>query len=135
MIDTDRFVDVLEALLAPIGEVDVQLAFDFLINLGGEADAPRSGDRFKAGRDVHPIAVKVLPLDHDVAKIDADAELHRQWCRRMRITVSQELLDLAGAPHRFNGARELGKHRIAGRSEYPAAVFGDHAVDDRSADL
>ena len=43
-VSADRLGDVLELLFAAILEADVELAFDFAINLIGNQDAARIGD-------------------------------------------------------------------------------------------
>ena len=45
-VSADRPGDVLELLLAPILKANVQLAFDFAVNLLGNQDAARIGDPF-----------------------------------------------------------------------------------------
>ena len=43
-VSADRLGDVLELLLAAILEANIQLAFDFAVNLVGNQDASRIGD-------------------------------------------------------------------------------------------
>jgi hypothetical protein len=73
-IRADRLGDVLELLLAAILEVNLQLAFDFAIDLLGNQDAARIRDPFQPGGNGDPVAVEIAVLPNDyVTKVEPDA--------------------------------------------------------------
>src|SRR5713226_8986109 len=75
-VSADRFGDVLELLLAAILEANVQLAFDFAVDLARDQDTTRIGNAFKSSRDVDPVTINIALLVNDhVAQIDADPQL------------------------------------------------------------
>ena len=73
-IGPDRAVDVLEVLLAQIGELDADLASDLVVGRRGDADATGFCDALKPRRNIDAVSKDVMRLDDYVANIDADAE-------------------------------------------------------------
>jgi len=73
-VNADWLGDVLELLLAAILEANVQLAFNFAVDLFGNEDAARIGDPLQPDSNVDPVAVEftVLPNDN-VTKVEPDA--------------------------------------------------------------
>src|SRR6185436_17410244 len=65
--------DVLDSLLAAINELDVELAVDLLANASGHANAARLRQCFEPRRDIDSVAGNIVPVDDDVAEVDADA--------------------------------------------------------------
>jgi hypothetical protein len=61
-------------LLAQILERDVNPVTYPLVNHSRNANPARLRHSFKPSRDVHPIAVDVVSVDHHVAQVDADAK-------------------------------------------------------------
>ena len=45
-----------------------------LVNIGGDADLSRFGQRLHSGRNVDTVPVKILSIDDNVAKADADSQ-------------------------------------------------------------
>ena len=77
-VSADRPGDVLELLLAAVLKANVQLAFDFAMDLGRDQDAARIGNALKPSRDVNPFTVDIALLVNDhVAEVDADPQLKR----------------------------------------------------------
>ncbi len=66
--------DVLEVLLAQIGELNPDLASDLIVGRRRDADAARFCDALKPRRNVDAVAKDVVGLDDYVADIDAHAE-------------------------------------------------------------
>ena len=73
--DPDRLGDILELLLAPVLEGQIQLVADMLADRLRHGDAAGPGDAFEPRRDVDPVAEQVVALDDDIAEIDPDPEL------------------------------------------------------------
>src|ERR1700730_17663782 len=98
-VNADRLGDVLELLLAAILEANIQLAFDFTVDLLGNQDAARVGDPLQPDSNVNPVAVEftVLPNDN-VTKVDPDAQPEGTAAR------GEMILHLNRAPHGGKGA-------------------------------
>ena len=69
-----RTGDVLEALLAQIGELNPDLAPDMIVGRRRDADAARFCDALKPRRDIDAVSKDVVRLDNNVADVDADTE-------------------------------------------------------------
>jgi len=91
------------------------------VNRARNADAAGVGETLQPPRDVDPITVDLIALDHHVAEVDADAKLHPALRRQLRVLGLERGLNIHRAIHRPNHAGELGKYAIAGRV-YEAAV-------------
>src|SRR3981189_624300 len=61
-VSADRLDDVLELLLAAILEANVQLAFDFAVDLFGNQDAARIGNPLQPDSNGDPVAVEITIL-------------------------------------------------------------------------
>ena len=83
--------DVLQILLAHIGDGELDFAPDLLIGCGREADAAGLRDAFQTRSDVDAVAEDVVTVGEDVTDIDADAELQPPIERPCdcRLTVCQ----------------------------------------------
>ena len=66
-VNADRLGDVLELLLAAILEANIQLAFDFTVDLLGNQDAARVGDPLQPDSNVDPVAVEFTVLPNDTS--------------------------------------------------------------------
>ena len=112
-----------------------QLLVDMLQDGGRQADTARPGQRLDAGGDVHAVAEQVARLDHDVADMDADAELEPAVGRELVVGLGEPLLRRHGALDGIHGAGELGQQAVAGGVGDPTAMAGDelgqHARDAR----
>ena len=124
-IDPDRPCDVLEVLLADILEAQVEPVPHLSWTVARNANAARLRQRFEPGRDVDAVAVDVAVLDDDVAEIDADAEFDPLRARASGVALGHALLHGHGAGDRFDDARELDQHAVAGRLDDAALVLGD----------
>src|SRR6516162_8124710 len=75
-IDPHRTVDVLQSLLAKIGEIERDLASNLPISIIRKVYAARFGDALKSRSDVDTVPENVIGLDQDVAEIDPDPVQH-----------------------------------------------------------
>ena len=73
-IGSHRTGDILEILLAQIGELDLDLAADLIVGRRRDADATGFCDALKPRRDVDAVPKNIVRLDNYVADIDADTE-------------------------------------------------------------
>ena len=49
---------------------------DLIVGSAGNADAAGGRQAFQAGGDIDALAEQIGAVHHDVAKVDADAEIH-----------------------------------------------------------
>src|ERR1700683_5400338 len=78
--DANWAVDVLDADLAAVLEVNVDAVADTIIDDRGDTNASGLGERLEPRGNVDAVAVNVLTLDDDIAKVDADAKHDRRRC-------------------------------------------------------
>ena len=123
--------NVLDLLLADVGELHGQLIGHLLVHGARDADAADRRDAFQPRRDVDAVAEQVaVALDH-IADRDSDAEIHLPAGRIGHIARAQALLNIDRAAHRFDRAREFGQHGVACGIEDAAAGAGDEIVHHR----
>ncbi len=120
--------DVLDLLLADIGELHRQLVGDLFVHRARYADAADLGEGLQACCNVDAVAEQVAVALHHVANGDADAQRHLPARRIGHVAGPQAFLDVDRAAHRLNRAREFGEHGITGGVENAAAAFGDEVV-------
>src|SRR5262245_65403961 len=76
-VDADRLRNVLDLLLAEKIEPVGKLAFDGVVDSGGDADAAALGECLHARGDVDAIPIdRTVDLLDNVAQVDPNAELH-----------------------------------------------------------
>ena len=68
-----RTLDVLDRVLTHILKHAGHLSFDVVANHFGQATPPDGRERLDSSGDVDTLAIDVVALDHDFAKIDTDA--------------------------------------------------------------
>ena len=88
-----RTSDVLEVLLAQIGELDIDFAADLIIGRSRDADATGFGDACQPCRDIDAVAENVVTLDQDVAEVDPDPEGDALVLGDIRIAVDGALVE------------------------------------------
>ena len=93
------------------------------------ADASWVGELLQARRDVDAVAVQPLPLDRDVAQVDADAELHPPLGRQVGVASLQHLLDLDGRAHGAQSCRELRQEGVPGEIDEPPCALLHEQLD------
>jgi hypothetical protein len=132
-VSDDRPSDILDPLLARVGERDVEAAVHLVAHGLRHADAAGRSKRLQPGRDVDAVAEDVVAFGDHVAEVDADAELEPVVCRRQRIAAGERALDRNGAAQRCIGAAELGQEPVTGRFHDAAAIRGNGRIDDLAA--
>jgi hypothetical protein len=88
------------------------------------------GKTLQARREIDPVAVNLLALDHHIAKIDAYAELHPALQRQLHILGPKRGLNRNGASNRLDHAGELGRYAVTGRIDESAVVSFDQRVSN-----
>ncbi len=130
-IGPDRAGDILEVLLAQIGELNPDLASDVIVGRRRDADATGFCDALKPRRNVNAVAKDVMGLDNYVADIDADTESNAPVFRITDCKFINAGLELHGSSNRFDRARKLRQEPVTGVLHDAAAVFGNRGLDSR----
>ena len=101
-------------------------------DVGGE-DAARRRLAFEPGSDIDAVAEDVVPLDDDLAEIDADAELDRPL--RGQVALAHRALDRDGAFDRVDDAAELDQRPVAHHLDDAAMTRGDGGIERLAPNL
>jgi hypothetical protein len=99
-IGTHRTGDILEVLLAQIGELDIDFAANLIIGRRRNADATGFGDALQPSCDVDAITENIIPLNEDVAEVDPDPKQHTPVLRDALIALGHHPLETRSASHR-----------------------------------
>src|SRR5258706_7025096 len=75
-VDAHWAVDVLQPLLAQIGELDLDFASNLIVRRRRDADTSRLSNALKPRGDVDTVPENVIAFNQDVPEIDADPEQH-----------------------------------------------------------
>ena len=126
----DRLGDVLVGALAEGVKGEGEFVADLVVDAAGDADAARLSGGLKAGGNVNAVAEKILPLHHDVAEIDANAEADLAVGRKLVVASAQSGLDVGGTTNGFDSAGKFGEDGVARGVEDAAAVHGDERFED-----
>src|SRR5690242_2137122 len=107
--------DVFYVLFAKVLVTQRKLGSDLPMNHVRNADAARLGETLQPRRDVNAVPVNLLALDHHIAKVDADAELHPALLRQLRILGPKRGLNRNGASNCLDHTGEFGQYAVTGR--------------------
>src|ERR1700691_4756328 len=126
-------VDVLDADLAAVLEVNVDAVADTFIDDRGDANAAGFGERLEPRGNVDAVAVNVLALNDDIAKVDADAQHNRR--RRAARIGRQGGRALYGerTVHGIDHAAELDNGAVADQFYDAPVMGGNGGVEDNLA--
>ena len=91
---------------------------------------PGSARAFQPRRDVHAVAVDVVALDDDVAEVDTDAKANALVLGNARLAPGHGALDLDGALHGVDHARELHQRAVAHQLDDASVVRRDRRIDE-----
>jgi hypothetical protein len=102
--------------------------FTYLVeHRAADQDAAGLGQRLQPRSDVDALAEQVAAVDHHVAEIEPDAELHPPVGGQLPVALLQLALDLDRALHRLDDAGELRQQAVAGGVDHAPVVAGDEA--------
>src|SRR6516225_2840961 len=127
-IGADRPGDVLDLLFAHVLKRYGKLVAHLIAYHPADADAAWFGQGLKAGRDVDTVAEDIVVVDHDIAEIDADAEIDAALGRHADAARGDLTLYLDRAANRIDYARKFAKQTIARGVDDTAAVLPDFGV-------
>ncbi|MCY1239257.1 hypothetical protein D9M68_715860 [compost metagenome] len=118
---------VLERAIAKPVHGKLQLADDLVVQRTGDADVGRLRHLLQPRRHIHAVAKQVAAVDHDVAEIEADAELHAPLRREVGVSPLQGPLDGDRCPNRLHCTLEFCDKAIASGAEDAPAMLGHKA--------
>src|ERR1700730_5251042 len=124
---------ILDLLVAPVVEGKIELVAYLVSHHAADADPARRRQSFKPGGDIDAVAVDILPIIHDVAEIDADAELDPLIRRHLGVAQGHLALCVDRAAYRVDDTGEFDQEAIAGNSDNTTAVLLDHRIDNLAA--
>ena len=107
----------------------IQLPFDLVERSPRNQNAPRIGQSFQPGCEIHTIAIDILAIDDEVAEIDANAEIKTFFTRQLCIVFLERELNIDRASDGIHNARELNQGSIAHKFDQPAIMSSDSWVD------
>ena len=134
-IGSHRPADVLHPLLADEVQDQVELALKLVISRAGDQNPARLAQLLQPGRHVDALAEEVLPLDHDVAKIDADAKHDPVPGRHIGLPLRCALLHADRAGHSVDHRAELGNGPVAHQLDDSTVVHRQQRFDDLASQV
>ena len=129
-VDAHGTIDVLEALLAQIGELNCDFAANLIIGRRREADAARFGDALKSCCDIDAVTKDVLTLDQNVSEINPDPIEHTPVLRNTVVALGHHRLHSYRAFDRIHHRRKLEQHAVSRGLDDPASIFCHQRIGD-----
>ena len=123
----DRFINILDLMLAQKLIFKTDLVFDGIVDCPRDTYLPSLSQALHSRRDIHPVPVNSVSLFKDISQVDADPELHPTVLRQLGVSLGQLPLDLHGAVHRIHHAGKLSQHIVPGGVYHPASVLLNQA--------
>lgn len=121
-------LDVLEFEISKIVEAGFEPTSDRLVNSAGDHDAARLCLRLQPGRHVHTITVKIVALDDQVAKMQADPEHDGGILRLPAIGLCHGLLELDRCIQGVDSAGKFDEGTIPGQLDQAATLPGQYRL-------
>ena len=128
-VDVRRLRQVFQPLLAEINHLRRDLSSHTVPSVRGDADSARCGEALKSRGHIHPIAVDIVRLHDDVAKIDADAKFDATVLRHSGVACGHHPLNLDCTPNRVDDADELNECAVASVLDDSSAMTPDRRID------
>src|SRR5262249_34824307 len=131
-VDMHRVRNVLHVLLASVPEDERHLVAHLLVGRARDANSTGLRDAFQPRRHVHAIPEDVVPVENNVAEVDADAELDSPLSGYRRVSLGHVALDIDGTTHRIHDAAELSQETVSSGFDDATAMLGDLGIDKRA---
>jgi hypothetical protein len=125
----NRRGDVLDLLLADVGELHRHFVGHLFIDCARHAQAAGLCQALEACRDIHAVAEQVTVALNHVPDGNANPEVHLPARGIGKIAGAQAFLHVDRAAHGFDRARELRQDRIARGVEDTAGTARDEIVE------
>jgi hypothetical protein len=132
-VDAHGTGDVLQVVLAIVEESYVEPTLGILLDACRNGDAAGLCQRLQPRCDVDAIAEDIVLLDHNVADMDAHAELDAAIGGEFGIALRHLTLHVDGAAHGIDDAGELDQQAVARGFDQAAAVVDDAGFKDAGA--
>ena len=126
----DRLRDVLDPLWAEVPEAEIEFVLDAVKDDAGNARPARLRHLLQTRRNVHAVAVNVIPIDDDVAEVYSDPQLEPLFFGKIGVAIRHRSLNVGRALHRVDDAGELDQHPIAHQLDDASMMLRDRGVDD-----
>lgn len=121
------------SLISPASaKVTPTLPLTLVVDHVGSQDAALRRLTFQPHRDIDAVAEDVVPLDDDVAEIDADPELDRR--AGCLVALAHRALDRNGALDRIDDAAKFDQCPIAHHLGDAAVAPGDGGIESLAPD-
>src|SRR5215471_18692677 len=132
-MDRYRSRDVLDLAFAHILKRKIELIAHFIAHNAADADAPWLRQGFETRRDVDAVAIDVLPVNDNIAHVQANPKLNTPLRRNLGIALGHLPLDIDSTAQGVDDTGKLNKHAVARRLNNAPAVFRDLGIDDRAS--
>src|SRR5258706_15880715 len=129
-VDAHWAVDVLQPLLAQIGELDLDLASNLIVRRRRNADTSRLSNALKPRSDVDAVPEDVVALDQNVSKVDPDPEQHTPVLRDAFVPLGHHRLHGHGTLDRIYDRGKLKQHAVPSGLHEATPVLCDESVGD-----
>ena len=121
--------DVLDLMVPEILET-VRHAIPHLFEYrAGDDHTPGVCERLQPCCDVHAIAVDIVLIDDHIAEVDPDPNFDPLVLGERALPFAHRLLDLAGAAHRLDRAREFDQQAVTGGLDDAPTMLGDLGIN------
>ena len=117
--------DILERLFPQVDELDFDTPAHVVVRRTRDGDASGLGDALEPRRDIDAVAKHVVPVDQDVAEMNADPVHDVVGPRRLRVALGHLFLHRERAFDGGDDRGELDQHPVAHRLEESPAVRRD----------
>ena len=127
--DANGACDVLNGMLAQIGEGEPQLVANLFVRSARNIYAAGLAQRFEPGSDIDAVPQNVITVNNNIANVHSDAKDDLLGCRHRYVPRQHTLLDRYRAPDGVDDARKLKEEPIAGSLDHPPAACLDGGVE------
>jgi hypothetical protein len=128
--DPHRPLDVLQGLLAEVGEREGELIAHLVVYGAGNCQGAWLANRFETRGEIHRVAEYIGAVPDNIADIDADAQLEEILCTRVRGAQDYDALDRRRAGDRMDDACKLHEQSVSRRLHDTASVGGDSGLEE-----
>src|SRR5258708_18337722 len=111
-----------------MGKRGLDLAPHLPKSVSGNADTAGFGNAFEPCRDVDAVAEDVVPLDQNIAEMDADAPFHAAFAGNPRIAFRRQVLQCEGAVDGADHRAKFDQDAVTGGIEDPPAMMRDERI-------
>ncbi|MGB5185065.1 MAG: hypothetical protein WBO12_23165 [Xanthobacteraceae bacterium] len=129
-MDADRTRDVLDDLFAHILKAKTELIAHLIVHDARNHYPSGIGQRLQPGRHIDAVTEDVIPVDYDVADVNANPEFDAFVRRNTGIALDHIALNIDRAAYRVDNANELHQDAIASGFNNSAAMFGDLGINE-----